>query len=65
MKQKLIDHYDKKASSTIIRQKKNIVTLTSNLINLIQEAHEEANTVENIAYLIGIIDKYIRTENTQ
>ena len=64
MKQNLIDHYGEKASITIIQQSSfNSNTLTSNLRNLKQEAHEKVNTVENMDYLIELIAKYICIES--
>ena len=61
LRHKLEAHYREKESITIIRQQPNIVTLTENVKNLIQETHEHAKEVD-MDGLIEVVGELIHAE---
>ena len=65
LKRELEKHYGSRVTITTVRQLPNVVTLTSNLKSIIQEAHDRAremNELSDMDRLIESVAKYIRTE---
>lgn len=65
LKRELEKHYGSRVTITTVRQLPNVVTLTSNVKSIIQEAHDRACDLSELGdmdKLIESVGKYIRTE---
>ena len=65
LKRELEKHYGSRVTITTVRQLPNVVTLTSNVQSIIQEAHDRARELNELCdmdRLIESVGKYIRTE---
>ena len=65
LKRGLEQHYGSRVTITTVRQLPNVVTLTSGVKFIIQEAHDRAHEMKELCdmdRLIESVGKYIRTE---
>ena len=65
LKRELESHYGSRVTITTVKSFPNVVTLTSNIKSIIQEAHSRARDLKeqsDMDKLIEIVGKYIRTE---